>query len=419
MELLNGLLINLLFILIVVLLINMLLFYKHKSFHIPVRKVFLFSISAFLILISLLLSVHMGAGYVYDLRYIPFLLGGIYGGKRVTICLAFFLLGTRFLIGGNGFWVTLFLTLLGTILIIGLAPHFLKKSIEVKVAFVTIIAFVYAMFGYLIPSFICGFHDYINFAIYVFVLTGSTFFVSYLLEILRTAYILQLEAIKLEKMEIVSHLAASISHEVRNPLTTVIGFLQLIFENERTTVDSKAYAKYAIEEANRAADIINDYLTFAKPHSDDETSMGIEQEVRKCIEILRPLSLKHDVEVEVFFQHTGFIKGDPHKFHQVLLNIFKNSIEAMPNGGRLSIITFEENGKFNITVTDTGHGMNPEHLARLGEPYFSLKGQKGTGLGMMVVFRIVESMNGSVNIESEVNVGTTITLCFPSISSSV
>lgn len=416
MELLNGLLINLLFILIVILLTNMLMFYKHKCFHIPVRKVFLFSISVSQIVTSLLLSVPVGEGYVYDLRFIPFLLGGLYGGKRVTISLAFILLGTRFFIGGDGFWTTLFLTLFGTILIIWLTPYFLKKTIQVKVAIVSIIAFVYAMLGYLIPSFICGFHDYFNFAIYALVLTTSTFFVTYLLEILRTAYILQLEAIKLEKMEIVSHLAASISHEVRNPLTAVIGFLQLIFENERTDANSKAYAKYAIEEANRAADIINDYLTFAKPHSEEETSMSIELEVRKCIEILRPLSLKHDVEVEVFFQHTGFIKGDPHKFHQVLLNIFKNSIEAMPNGGRLTIITSEENEKYHIMITDTGHGMKPEHLARLGEPYFSLKEHKGTGLGMMVVFRIVESMNGSVNIASEVQVGTSITLCFPSIT---
>ena len=88
----------------------------------------------------------------------------------------------------------------------------------------------------------------------------------------------------------------------------------------------------------------------------------------------------------------------------------------MPEGGMLTIQTFEIRDRILIKITDTGHGMKPEHIARLGEPYFSLKGQKGTGLGMMVVYRIVDSMKGTVNVTSEIDIGTSITLSFPSIS---
>ncbi|WP_159433148.1 ATP-binding protein [Bacillus massilinigeriensis] len=415
MELLNGLLINLLFILILILLANMLLWTKYKIFRFPNQKWIIFFVAALSIVLCLLLSVPMGEGYRYDLRFIPFLLGAIYAGKRVTIGLAGFLLTTRYLLGGDGFWVSLVLTTIAAVLIIYIRPLFLKRSTKTKVMIVTSSSFVYSLFGYLVPSLFYPFSSIKNYLIYAFVLTISTFFVSYLLEILRATHVLQLEAIKYEKMEIVSHLAASISHEVRNPLTTVIGFLQLIHEHKKTDEDCKAYAKYAIEEANRASEIINDYLTFAKPHSEKRLLMNIENEVNKCAEILRPLTIKENIHVEKNFFHKGKINGDPHKFHQVLLNIFKNGIEAMPNGGKLSIITTEEKGLIHIRITDTGHGMKEEHIARLGEPYFSLKEQKGTGLGMMVVYKIVDSMKGSVCVSSKLNIGTSITLTFPSI----
>ncbi|MFE8694859.1 ATP-binding protein [Cytobacillus sp. FJAT-53684] len=416
MEMMNGLLINLLFILIFVLLTNMLILHKYKFIQSSVWSSYFVFIICTLIIISLLLSVSVGHGFIYDLRFVPFLLGGLYGGKRVTIGLGFFLLTIRFILGGDGFWLSLFLIIISTIGIFVISPIYVKKSLWTKLSIVSIFSIGYAVIGYLLPSFLYGFHDLTEFSIYGTILVISTFFVTYLAEILRTAFVLQLEAVKFEKMEIVSHLAASISHEVRNPLTAVIGFLQLIGENERTNEKSKAYAMYAIEEASRASDIINDYLTFAKPHINVECLMNIDSEIKKCQDILRPLTLKQNVDIDTFFQHEGSIKGDPHKFHQVLLNIFKNSIEAMPDGGILTIQTFENHAQIQIKITDTGYGMKPEHIARLGEPYFSLKGQKGTGLGMMVVYRIVESMKGTVTVTSEVDIGTSITLSFPSFS---
>jgi two-component system sporulation sensor kinase B len=416
MEMMNGLLINLLFILIFVLLTNMLLLHKNRFTQSSVWNVYFVFIICTLIVICLLLSVSVGHGFIYDLRFVPFLLGGLYGGKRITIGLGIFLLAIRFILGGDGFWLSLFLILISTIGIFVISPIYVKKSLWTKLSIVSIFSMGYAVIGYLIPALLYGFHVLTEFVIYGIILVISTFFVTYLTEILRTAFVLQLEALKFEKMEIVSHLAASISHEVRNPLTAVIGFLQLIGENEHANEKSKSYAMYAIEEANRASDIINDYLTFAKPHSNEECLMNIEKEIKKCQDILRPLTLKQNVDIETFFQHANSIKGDPHKFHQVLLNIVKNSIEAMPEGGMLTIQTFENRDRVLIKITDTGHGMKPEHIARLGEPYFSLKGQKGTGLGMMVVYRIVDSMKGTVNVTSEIDIGTSITLSFPSVS---
>lgn len=416
MILLKGLLLNLLFILLIVLFFNMIIVNKQKMLSLNYQRGTLALISSLLIILSLLLSIPIEENFVYDLRFVPFLLGSLYGGKKVTLWLGTLLILVRIPIGGDGIWLTIILVIFSTAVILGLSQIFEKKSTKWRLYFTTSFAFLYSIFAFLIPSFYYGFQEIFTFFIYSFVLTSSTFFVTYLSELLRTTYILQLEAIKNEKIEIVSHLAASISHEVRNPLTSVKGFLQLILEHKGIPDSCKTYASLALDETSRAADIINDYLTFAKPHPEVLHVLDIENEILKCREIITPLCLRHTVEMNIVFFHTKRIQGDPHKFRQVLLNICKNSIEAMPNGGTLSIVTATKFNKTFIHITDTGQGMSPEHLARLGEPYFSLKEQKGTGLGMMVVYRIVESMGGSVKVSSEELVGTSITLSFPSIA---
>lgn len=415
MDLLQGLLINLLFIILLVLFYSLMLWNKQYLLKFEYQKIHLSIIASILIFISLFLSIRVEENFTYDLRFIPFILGCLYGGKITTLFLGVLLVILRIPIGGDGLWLSLFLTITSSIVIIWIYPLFQRKPTNWRLYFTTVLSFIYSIIAYLIPSLIYGFHEEMNFVVYTFVLTASTFFVTYLTEILRTAYLLQLEAIKYEKMEIVSHLAASISHEVRNPLTAVKGFLQLILEHKKIHGDCKTYASLALDETVRATEIINDYLTFAKPHPDVLVSLDLEKEISKCREIIGPFALKNDVLINVVFFHTYKIAGDPNKFRQVLLNICKNSIEAMPKGGTLSIVTSTNEDRNLIHITDTGHGMSQEHLARLGEPYFSLKAQKGTGLGMMVVFRLVEGMGGTVKITSEEQVGTSITLSFPSI----
>lgn len=393
----------------------MILWNKRELLKFEYQKIHIALISSILIFLSIFLSIPIHDNFVYDLRYIPFLLGSLYGGKRVTVGLAILLVLVRIPIGGHGVWLTIFLVVISAFFLIWIIPKFSQKSMNWRLSFTTILSFIYTIIAFLIPSFIYGFNNTIDFLVYSLVLTSSTFFVTCLTEILRTTYILQLKAIKYEKMEIVSHLAASIGHEVRNPLTSVKGFLQLILEHQHIPDNCRTYASLALDESVRASEIINDYLTFAKPHPEIVVTLDLQNEIWKCKEIISPLATKNGVRINVLFFHSNQIEGDPNKFRQVLLNICKNAIEAMPKGGTLSIVTSRNEDNTLIHVTDTGHGMNSEHLARLGEPYFSLKEQKGTGLGMMVVFRIVEGMGGTIKVSSEESVGTSITLSFPSL----
>jgi two-component system, sporulation sensor kinase B len=222
--------------------------------------------------------------------------------------------------------------------------------------------------------------------------------------------------IQMEKVEVVSHLAASISHEVRNPLTTTRGFLQLVNESNDIPVVEKRYIKIAMQELDQAESIIRNYLTFAKPAPEVIEILNLKKEIDKSINIIVPLANMNIVKLSSESE-TCYIKGNTGLFQQVLVNILKNAIEATPSGGTLSIEGTVEKSFAKVTITDNGVGMNDFQIKRLGVPYFSTKEIKGTGLGMMVVFRIVESMNGSLNVESEPGKGTKITLIFPLNSS--
>lgn len=216
--------------------------------------------------------------------------------------------------------------------------------------------------------------------------------------------------VKVEKMEIVSQLAASISHEVKNPLTVVKGFTQLLKTPDLSQESKELYIEHIIEELNRAQVIIDDYLTFAKPASQKIDTIVIDQELRRVMSMMMPLCNINSVTISENLV-TGSITGNTQHFHQCFLNLIKNSIEAMPTGGTLSITSSISENKIIIMIKDSGIGMTRDQINRFGEPYFSTK-SKGTGLGTMVAVKIIETMNGTLNIKSVVNKGTTLTVTF-------
>ncbi|MGK9185598.1 DUF4084 domain-containing protein [Priestia filamentosa] len=218
---------------------------------------------------------------------------------------------------------------------------------------------------------------------------------------------------KSEKLEIVSHLAASISHEVRNPLTVAKGFMQLFYEDLKRN-SKKQLCDIAIKELDRAAEIINDYLMFAKPAIEHKEMISIWSELQHAVTIVTPLANMNTVQIQLPLPHDedGFILGDRQKLQQCLINVLKNGIEAMPNGGKLQVLLHHHHSDLQIDIHDSGKGMTQEQINRLGEPYFTTK-EKGTGLGMMVSFSIVKGMKGSINVTSEPQKGTCFSIKFP------
>ena len=167
-----------------------------------------------------------------------------------------------------------------------------------------------------------------------------------------------------------------------------------------------------IEQANH---VLTDYLTFAKPSIEKEQQLQIEEELLHALSLITPLANLTNVRIHYIKQSTSFfIAGEKQKLNQCLLNIFKNCIEAMPTGGDLVLTLVPEHKHIQLYIKDTGIGMDQEQVKRLGSPFYSTK-EKGTGLGMMVVFSVVQAMNGKIDIISEKGTGTTFLLTFPLI----
>lgn len=206
-----------------------------------------------------------------------------------------------------------------------------------------------------------------------------------------------------EKMEIISELAASVAHEVRNPLQVTRGFLQLL--SEKSTGDEKRYLHMALSELDRAANIITDFLTFAKPEFEQVSILNIYDEFKHIESILLPLCHLNGGKMLLEVEDNLRVKGNSSKFKQAFINIIKNSIESLDEEGTIQITAYAKVDKVYIHIKDNGEGMEQSVLNRLGEPYFSNK-TKGTGLGLMVTFRIIEAMQGEIRFTSKKGAGT-------------
>lgn len=213
-----------------------------------------------------------------------------------------------------------------------------------------------------------------------------------------------------EKMEIISELAASVAHEVRNPLQVTRGFMQLL--GERSNQSQQEYLSLALKELDRASAIITDFLTFAKPELEQISKLNLSEELRHVTGILIPLANIGGGTIELDVPKTITILGNSSKLKQAMVNLVKNSIEALNGEGIIKIWAYTEKGQAIIHIRDNGVGMDMDELERLGEPYFSNK-TKGTGLGLMVTFRIIEAMKGKIRFTSHKGIGTEVVIYIP------
>lgn len=352
----------------------------------------------------------------FDFFYEIFLIGSLYYRIPAIIVLSVTAIITRFLLDDGGIYSTvLFTSFFATISFI-IYPKFLNASKQRKIG----IGIIYSIFCSLIMlavdyAFFDNSTTFYNSLIYIIAKVIIVAIIIYHIEYVRESSLIKHRVLKAEKMEVVSQLASSISHEVRNPLTVVRGFLQMMLNIELEKEKKQEYLNLAISEIDRANQIIRNYLSFAKPDLENLDIISISEEVERIKEIITPLANMNCVKIHMNIQ-SGFVKGISPLFQQCLLNITKNCIEAMPDGGILTIESNTCGHYLYMKITDTGCGMSEEQIARIGEPFFSTKGENGTGLGMMAAVQIIERMNGKLNIKSTVDIGTEFLIVFPSVS---
>ena len=371
-------------------------------------------------ILCMMFPVVQGSSFFLDLRWVPFIIAVLYGGYRGGIVAGILLLGYRAYIDFSlAFYFVAIMNFLLFFLLLPISKRFIELSLPRKIlsgtvlllcSYVIVIPFIWYYF-YSINNLSFFFQQGLRFFLFSGLCTiGAVICSIILFERIYENERIQQEFSKAEKLNMVSELAAAIAHEVRNPLTVVRGFIQLTKEN--VAEQHKYFMDTAILELDRAEGIITDYLNFAKPKSIHKERLHISQELLALLEFIQSYANLKGVHIESQIEGDLFITGDPLQFKQVILNLVKNAVEATENQGSVLVKAYAQNGTVLIQIADTGEGMHPDQLQRLGSPYYSTK-EKGTGLGLMVTFRLVEEFKGRLRFESQYGKGTTATLKFP------
>ena len=212
-----------------------------------------------------------------------------------------------------------------------------------------------------------------------------------------------------DQQNMVAQLAAGISHEILNPLTVIKGFAQLGLQ-EKTT-DQLEVVMQAIE---RVEEIVSDLLLSANHPICTFEEVDMRNILCDAIMQSYPESMLRNIEfIQDIHLSNPIIIGDAYKLKRVYMNIFKNAMEAMPNGGKILIEAHQLNeNQMTILVIDEGIGIPADLLYKLDQPFYSTK-DNGTGLGLMICHQIIKNHGGTFTVESSENIGTTITIQFP------
>ncbi|MCJ8012959.1 PAS domain S-box protein [Paenibacillus sp. KQZ6P-2] len=218
--------------------------------------------------------------------------------------------------------------------------------------------------------------------------------------------------LRTEKLSVIGELAASIAHEIRNPLTSLKGFIQYL---QPLISKNSAFTDIMLSELDRINFIVSELLVLAKPQNLHVKSVLLHSIIENVVKFLESEANLKSIEINTKFPSTPVtINCEENQLKQVFINIMKNSLDAISANGEISIQTkLLSDNQVLIRFSDNGCGMSQELLSRLGEPFYTTK-EKGTGLGLLISNKIIKDHQGSINITSEINKGTIVDITLPS-----
>lgn len=218
-----------------------------------------------------------------------------------------------------------------------------------------------------------------------------------------------------DQLAAIGRMAASIAHEIRNPLAAMRGSIQMLRHEMKGDSSQAELMEIILRESDRLNHIITDFLNYARPRSVSHAQVEVGELLRRTFTLLRfsPEINKNQIIREHFPEGSFLADADAEQLQQVFWNLARNALQAMPDGGILTAeLGRNSNNRLRITFSDTGRGMSPTQVERLFEPFSSTTG--GTGLGLSIVYQIIRDHGGTINVSSREGRGTTITLELPS-----
>ena len=221
---------------------------------------------------------------------------------------------------------------------------------------------------------------------------------------------LQLE--RSRRMAALGKMAAGIAHEIRNPLGTLRGFAQFFGSQPETSEDGRNYSRLMISEIDRLNQTISGLLQFSRPREPQFKEVAIDELFNRTISMMESDVAAKNVDLQWHHDIGVSLRADPDQLLQVLMNLLKNSINAILPGGRIALQCIEEDHFIKISVEDNGSGMSEDVQAKMFDPFFTTT-QSGTGLGLAVSHQIIEQHGGSFEVQAAPESGTTISFRLP------
>lgn len=348
----------------------------------------------------------------FDLRMIAIMITTIYGGVisgsmvLLVVCITRYLIGGPYVIIGLAVSIIAFATALVFRRVLLRTRYKLLVSVLIltiySVIYITIIFFTVTM---------------LNLSFYI--IYFSTFYITFISLVLIIEKLIKTNAqieemVYLDKLNMVGQMAASIAHEIRNPLSTVRGFIQHLSEGTKDQ-EFKRFSPLILEELDRTNKIITDYLNITKPEKFHLSSINLSRVIQSSVDLLRPFAAYSNTSILFEAENDYHIQGDEHHLKQAIMNVIKNGIESTENERGTVTIDIQSGSTsdmLEILISDDGTGMTPEQLSKIGLPFYTTK-TKGTGLGSMVTNKIIREMHGKIEYESQLDKGTVVRITLP------
>lgn len=351
----------------------------------------------------------------FDLRMVIIVALTLYRGFWVGFLTFSFVSVVRYLIGGQFFIPGILINFIAFLAAMLFRQRFIHGHYQFRV--LIMIFSVFTTLSILTLEWFVPALDRYFYLIYFSVFLSSLIALIYTIEKLMSINQQIDETVYIENLKTVSHMAAAFAHEIRNPLTTVRGFVQYLSSNNRHE-ELPQYSQLIIDELDRTNEIISDFLSLTKPGDSVREKVIVEKVIQDTVNLMKPTAQLKNIQMVAQLSKAHQVNVDGKLLKQALLNILKNAIEAIENkqmgsDGRIYITTLSlSNQKVAILIEDNGIGLTEEELKRIGLPYYTTK-SKGTGLGTLIMNKLIRDLGGTVHYYSQKNQWTRVEITFP------
>jgi signal transduction histidine kinase len=221
---------------------------------------------------------------------------------------------------------------------------------------------------------------------------------------------LQLE--RSQKMSLVGQIAAGMAHEIKNPLASIKGAVEILCDDENSEQDRDEFKTIVLKEVKRINASVSDFLEFARPSETRMSELNLAEIVRASIRQVQPQAGERNISLDSTLQDPVPVKGDGEKIHQVLLNLLLNAVDASADASAVTVTLSTDDERAMIAVEDSGDGIGESDIARVFEPFFTTK-SSGTGLGLAIAKNIIDTHQGTITLRNLPDRGAVAEISLP------